>query len=92
MKTTYTVKNTYSTDTNPMTGSTHRTPEAALKAAAKCEGCGWIVLDSDGNGWDWNGNVGYISEPAPVATYTKLAGKTTTVKNRVVFCCDHKRG
>jgi len=67
MKTTYTVENTYSTEINEMTGSTHRTPEAALKAAEKREGCGWIVLDSDENRWDWNGNVAYISEPAPIA-------------------------
>lgn len=41
--------------------SHHRTAEAALKAAAKREGCGWEVIDDDGNRWDWNGNVAYIS-------------------------------
>ena len=33
----------------------HRTPEAALRAAAKREGLGWVVLDDEGNQWDWNG-------------------------------------
>ena len=51
MNTTYTVCNTYK-----MTGeSIHRTPEAALKARDKREGIGWIVKDSTGNSWDWNG-------------------------------------
>jgi len=62
MKTTYTVENTYSSETNDMTGSSHRSPEAALKAADKREGCGWIVRDSKGNRWDWNGDVACISD------------------------------
>ena len=33
--------------------SKHKTPEAALKAAAKREGIGWIVIDDKGNRWDW---------------------------------------
>jgi hypothetical protein len=38
-------------------GSTHhRTPEAALAAAAKREGDGWIVTDEAGNQWGRNGN------------------------------------
>ena len=41
--------------------STHRTPEAAIKAARKREGDGWIVLDDDGNQWDRNGG-----EPAVI--------------------------
>ena len=32
----------------------HRTPEAALKAAARREGSGWYVFDDNGNRWDWN--------------------------------------
>jgi hypothetical protein len=35
--------------------SCHRTPEAALAAAAKREGDGWIVEDEDGNQWGRNG-------------------------------------
>jgi|GEM_PF-5093479 len=34
----------------------HRTPEAALKAAKKREGEGWIVIDEAGNQWGRNGN------------------------------------
>jgi hypothetical protein len=30
----------------------HRSPEAALDAAAKREGAGWVVVDSAGNQWD----------------------------------------
>jgi len=33
--------------------TTHRTPEAALKAANKREGIGWEVHDDSGNRWDW---------------------------------------
>ena len=35
--------------------TTHRTPEAAIKAASKREGEGWIVLDEAGNQWGRNG-------------------------------------
>lgn len=35
--------------------TTHRTPEAALKAAKKREGEGWIVTDEAGNRWGRNG-------------------------------------
>lgn len=35
--------------------TTHRTPEAALKAASKREGEGWIVTDEAGNQWGRNG-------------------------------------
>lgn len=31
--------------------STHRTPEAALRAARRREGDGWMVTDSDGDRW-----------------------------------------
>jgi hypothetical protein len=31
----------------------YRTPEAALKAADKREGEGWIVRDEDGKRWEW---------------------------------------
>jgi len=56
----YTVTNVYG-----ITGeTTHRTPEAALKAADNREGDGWIVRDSDGNRWDWNGDMAVISEYA----------------------------
>jgi len=47
----YTVKNIYGIAGE----SNHRTPEAAIKVAAKREGDGWIVLDSGGRRWDWNG-------------------------------------
>jgi hypothetical protein len=43
----YTVSNVYG-----ITGeSSHRTPEAACKAARKREGEGWIVTDSNGDRW-----------------------------------------
>lgn len=46
----YTVTNVYG-----IRGETHhRTPEAALKAASKREGDGWIVVDQDGNQWGRN--------------------------------------
>ena len=32
--------------------SNHKTPEAALKAARKREGEGWIVVDESGNQWE----------------------------------------
>ena len=44
----YTVKNTYGISGE----TTHRTPEAALKAASKREGEGWTVYDEEGNRWD----------------------------------------
>jgi hypothetical protein len=44
----YRVKNIYGIKGE----STHRTPGAAIKAAAKREGDGWLVLDEDGNQWD----------------------------------------
>ena len=31
--------------------TSHRTPEAACKAANRREGDGWIVLDEEGNQW-----------------------------------------
>ena len=31
--------------------STHRTPEAAIRAARRREGCGWIVEGHDGRRW-----------------------------------------
>jgi hypothetical protein len=34
--------------------TTHRTPEAALRAAKRREGEGWIVLDAAGNQWGHN--------------------------------------
>ena len=50
----YTVTNVYDIAGE----STHRTPEAAIKAAKKREGEGWTVYDSDGNQWwtDADGN------------------------------------
>ena len=33
-------------------GTTHRTPNAALKAASKREGGGWTVYDENGDQWD----------------------------------------
>ena len=47
----YTVTNVYGISGE----SNHRTPEAALKAASKREGEGWIVVDQDGNQWGSNG-------------------------------------
>lgn len=47
----YTVTNVYGISGE----SNHRTPEAALKAASKREGDGWIVEDQDGNQWGNNG-------------------------------------
>ena len=46
-KETYTVKNVY----DIIGESTHRTVEAALKAAKKREGEGWTVYGSDGSIW-----------------------------------------
>lgn len=34
--------------------TTHRTPEAALRACEKRTGEGWIVIDSDGYQWDYD--------------------------------------
>ncbi|MFO0177376.1 MAG: hypothetical protein ACK55P_09255 [Planctomyces sp.] len=34
--------------------TTHRTPEAAITAASKREGEGWIVVDAAGNQWGRN--------------------------------------
>jgi hypothetical protein len=48
----YTVKNIYGIKGE----STHRTPLAAIKAAAKREGDGWLAVDEDGNQWDLNGD------------------------------------
>lgn len=48
----FTVSNVYG-----IRGETnHRTPEAALKAAKKREGDGWIVTDEAGNQWGRNGH------------------------------------
>lgn len=52
----YTVRNTYGIAGE----SNHRTPEAALKKAAKREGSGWIVEDSNGNRWIDNGGVAMV--------------------------------
>jgi len=48
--------------------TSHRTSEAACKAANRREGDGWIVIDSDGNQWalDWNG-VAHVIEYAQEA-------------------------
>jgi hypothetical protein len=46
-KTKYTVTNAYGI----RGGTTHRTPEAAIKAARRREGDGWYVADTDGNEW-----------------------------------------
>jgi hypothetical protein len=35
--------------------STHRTPEAALRAARRREGDGWQVIDSNGKRWTMDG-------------------------------------
>jgi hypothetical protein len=44
------------TNTHDIAGtSIHRTPEAALRAAAKREGDGWIVVDDGGCRWDYYG-------------------------------------
>ena len=43
----YTVTNTYGIKGE----STHRTAEAACKAAKKREGDGWVVEDEEGNTW-----------------------------------------
>lgn len=52
----YTVTNIYGISGE----SNHRTPEAALKAAGKREGDGWIVVDQDGNRWGNNGQDAVI--------------------------------
>ena len=56
----YTVTNTYGIAGE----STHRTPGAALKAAAKREGEGWIVVDRNGKQWvlDWENRVICLDE------------------------------
>ena len=47
----YTVRNA-----NGIAGeSTHRTPEAACRAAKRREGDGWTVTDQDGARWEMNG-------------------------------------
>lgn len=60
MKATYTVKNVYSIAGE----SRHLTPDAALKAAKKREGIGWIVTDQDGNQWDYTS----LADNTPVIT------------------------
>ena len=45
----YTVSNVYGIAGE----SHHRTPEAALRAAHKRGGEGWIVTDDNGIRWDW---------------------------------------
>ena len=52
----YTVTNVYEISGE----SNHRTPEAAIRAARKREGEGWIVVDQDGNQWDSNGDQAVI--------------------------------
>ena len=49
----YTVKNTYRDKDDVRGQTTHRKPETALKARDKREGVGWIVIDEQGNEWDW---------------------------------------
>jgi 4-aminobutyrate aminotransferase-like enzyme len=49
---TYTVTNKYGIKGE----TTHRTAEAAIKAASKREGEGWMVVDEDGNQWVDNGS------------------------------------
>jgi len=56
MSSKYTVINIYGISGE----SNHRTPEAAIKAAHKREGDGWIVIDQDGNQWDNNGDQAVI--------------------------------
>ena len=46
----YTAKNIYGINGE----STHKTPETALKAASKREGDGWVVVDDDGNQYDFD--------------------------------------
>ena len=58
MSSKYTVSNVYGISGE----SNHRTPEAAIKAASKREGDGWIVTDQDGNQWDSRG--GHLVAPA----------------------------
>ena len=48
----YTVQNVYGISGE----SSHRTAVAAIKAARKREGVGWIVVDDAGNQWDVNGD------------------------------------
>ena len=57
---TYTVTNIYGISGD----STHRTPEAAIKASRKREGDGWVVIDSDGNRWDDCGGSVIVSDHA----------------------------
>jgi len=52
MKMKYTVKNVYEISGE----TTHRTPEAALKAAKKREGEGWVVVDENGDQWTMHGD------------------------------------
>ena len=56
----YTVENVYGIAGE----SNHRKVEAALKAATKREGDGWIVIDDEGNQWDWNGDQPAITKYA----------------------------
>ena len=57
---TYTATNVYGINGR----SNHRTPEAALTAARKREGDGWVVVDQDGNQWDDAGGYPAISRRA----------------------------
>jgi hypothetical protein len=56
----YTVKNIYSIQGE----STHRTATAAVKAAKKREGDGWIVEDENGIRW-WIDRVGNLYSVDP---------------------------
>jgi len=56
MSSKYTVENVYGISGE----STHRTAEAAIKAARKREGEGWIVVDEEGNRWDLYGGAPVI--------------------------------
>jgi hypothetical protein len=56
MSSKYTVSNVYDISGE----SNHRTPEAAIKAARKREGDGWIVVDQDDNQWDLYGGEAVI--------------------------------
>ena len=41
--------------------SKHRTPDAALKTAAKREGEGWVVVDQDNRRWDFDGGLNPVA-------------------------------
>ena len=53
----YTVSNTYGIAGE----SHHRTAEAALRAADRREGCGWVVQDDDGHQWTGSGDPAVVN-------------------------------